>query len=107
MRGRSDRLGPHLPGRPVCTLALSGRRGSVEKLADLNRTGEGKKTPSVKRMAAPPKDVSTGTLSFSHFLLGDIYQRQSKKDLARPEYQEALRINPKNEQAKKALETLK
>jgi tetratricopeptide (TPR) repeat protein len=58
-------------------------------------------------LAAPPKDASIGTLSFTHYLLGDIYERQSKKELARPEYQEALRINAKNEAARKALEALK
>jgi hypothetical protein len=36
-----------------------------------------------------------------------IYERQSKKDAARAEYQSALQFNPKDTNAKKALEALK
>jgi tetratricopeptide (TPR) repeat protein len=58
-------------------------------------------------IAQAPKDASMVNVSFSHYLLGDVHERQGKKDLARQEYQEALRINPKSDVAKKALEGLK
>src|SRR5262245_19434906 len=53
--------------------------------------------------ADQPKDASVPTLSSAHFVLGKVYEAQSKKDAARAEFQAALTINPKNEEAKKAL----
>ena len=44
---------------------------------------------------------------FAHYVLGMIYERQSKKDAARAEYQSALTFNPKHTDAKKALDALK
>ena len=58
-------------------------------------------------LAAPPKDAPTPNLSAAHQWIGDIYSAQSRKDAARAEYQLALQINPKNADAKKALESLK
>ena len=46
-------------------------------------------------------------IGFAHYVLGMIYERQSKKDAARAEYQSALTFNPKNTDAKKALDALK
>ena len=40
-------------------------------------------------------------------VLGMIYERQGKKDVARSEYQTALSLNPRNTDAKKALDALK
>jgi Tfp pilus assembly protein PilF len=36
-----------------------------------------------------------------------VHERQGKRDLARSEYEEAMRLNPRNEDARKALEKLK
>jgi len=58
-------------------------------------------------LSAPPKDAPTPNLSAAHQWIGDIYSAQSRKDAARAEYQLALQINPKNADAKKALESLK
>jgi tetratricopeptide (TPR) repeat protein len=58
-------------------------------------------------LASPPKDAPTITLAGAHHRLGMIYEKQGKKDLARAEYLEAVRINPNNEDAKKALAALK
>ena len=58
-------------------------------------------------LSAPPKDAPPQNLSAAHQWLGDIYGAQSKKDAARAEYQLALQINPKNAEAKKALDGLK
>jgi tetratricopeptide (TPR) repeat protein len=58
-------------------------------------------------LSAPPKESTQANISFGHYLLGDIYQRRTKVAEARVEYQAALSINPKNVEAKKALDALK
>jgi tetratricopeptide (TPR) repeat protein len=58
-------------------------------------------------LADPPKDAPAANTSFAHYVLGMIYDRQAKKDAARAEYQSALSFNPKNTDAKKALDALK
>jgi tetratricopeptide (TPR) repeat protein len=58
-------------------------------------------------LADPPKDAPAVNTGFAHYVLGMIYDRQSKKDAARAEYQLALQFNPKNAEAKKALDALK
>jgi tetratricopeptide (TPR) repeat protein len=58
-------------------------------------------------LAAPPKDAPAQNLSAAHQFLGDIYASQAKKEAARGEYQTALQINPKNTEAKKALDAVK
>lgn len=58
-------------------------------------------------MAAPPKNTPIVTLAGSHHRLGMIYEKQGKKDLARAEYNKALEIDPKSENAKKSLAALK
>jgi tetratricopeptide (TPR) repeat protein len=57
--------------------------------------------------ADQPKDASVPTRSFAHYVMGRIYEAQGKKDLARPEYQQSVSLNPRNEDAKKALANLK
>ena len=62
----------------------------------------------VKRwLEQPPKSAPVPNVSFAHYVLGMAYERQAKKDSARAEYQAALAINPRNTEAKKALDTLK
>ncbi|HEY9226522.1 MAG TPA: tetratricopeptide repeat protein [Gemmatimonadaceae bacterium] len=58
-------------------------------------------------LADQPKDAAPPTVSFAHYALGRIYEQQAKKDAARGEYRVALTVNPKNEDAKKALANLK
>lgn len=77
------------------TIALSGQ--------DLDR-GE---RELLTWLAEPPKDAPVTTMSWAHHFLGVIYEHQGKKDAARSQYQSALSINPKNDDAKKALEALK
>jgi tetratricopeptide (TPR) repeat protein len=57
--------------------------------------------------AQPPKNAPLPTVSIAHYLLGIVYERQTKKDAARAEYQAALTANPNNKDAKKALDALK
>ena len=58
-------------------------------------------------LASAPKDATILTLSFVHYSLGQVYERTARKDAARAEYNEALKINPQNADAKKALDALK
>src|SRR5205085_3526814 len=58
-------------------------------------------------LAAPPKDAPVPNTSFAHYALGRIYEKQRKAEAAHAEYQTAVAINPKNEDAKKALAALK
>jgi tetratricopeptide (TPR) repeat protein len=54
-----------------------------------------------------PKDTPPGNLSNAHWRLGQIYEQTARKELARSEYSEALKLNPRNSNAKRALEALK
>jgi Flp pilus assembly protein TadD len=58
-------------------------------------------------IAAPPLDMNKATLSGAHHRLGMILERQGRKEQARSEYQQALAINPANDNAKKSLAALK
>jgi len=58
-------------------------------------------------MASPPDDATTTTKSGARYRLGMSYEKQGKRDPARVEYEEALRINPRNEDARKSLARLK
>ena len=58
-------------------------------------------------LAAPPVDVQSAALSLVHTRLGTIYEKQGKADSARVEYVEAVRLNDKNLEAKRALDALK
>jgi tetratricopeptide (TPR) repeat protein len=58
-------------------------------------------------LANQPKDAPNVTQSAVHFRLGQILERTGRKDQARPEYAEAVKLNPQNQDAKKALDALK
>jgi tetratricopeptide (TPR) repeat protein len=58
-------------------------------------------------IAKPPDDAVVTTRSGAHYRLGMVYDKQGNRDLARAEYEQALRINARNEDARKALEKLK
>ena len=58
-------------------------------------------------LASPPDDFPPISAASVHYRLGNIYERQGKPDRARVEYVEALRLNPKNEDARKSLAGLK
>ncbi len=46
------------------------------------------------------------TLGNAHWRLGMLYEKQGLKDMARKEYEEALELDPEDQNAKKALENL-
>jgi tetratricopeptide (TPR) repeat protein len=58
-------------------------------------------------LANLPKDVPTVTIAAAHFRLGQIYEKTARRDQAKTEYAEALRINPQHPEAKKAHDALK
>lgn len=58
-------------------------------------------------LANPPKDALPQTLSFVRYHLGQIYEKTARRDAARAEYAEAIRLNDQNADAKKALAALR
>ena len=56
---------------------------------------------------APPPANNVPTLSNAHFRLGSIQERRGDKASARAEYELAVRLDARNEQAKRALSALK
>jgi tetratricopeptide (TPR) repeat protein len=54
-----------------------------------------------------PADASKQNQAVAHFLLGHVAEKQGKKDVAKSEYQQAVTLNPANNEAKKALEGIK
>ena len=56
---------------------------------------------------APPPANNVPTLSIAHFRLGNIQEKRGDKAAARAEYEWAVRLDGRNEQAKKALAALK
>jgi tetratricopeptide (TPR) repeat protein len=58
-------------------------------------------------LANAPKDAPPGNVSNAHWRLGQIYEQTARKNQARSEYNEALKINPRNANAKKSLDALK
>jgi tetratricopeptide (TPR) repeat protein len=57
-------------------------------------------------LAAVPKEANIQTISFVHYSLGQVYERTARKELARAEYNDAIKHNPQNADAKKALGAL-
>jgi tetratricopeptide (TPR) repeat protein len=53
------------------------------------------------------KNEPIASRSNAHWRLGQIYEQTSRKDLARAEYNEALKLNPRNQNAKRSLDALK
>jgi tetratricopeptide (TPR) repeat protein len=75
------------------TAALSGQ--------NLDRGAE-----ALRKYLSAPTPERGATPASAHFRLGMIYEKKGAKDQARREYQTALQLNPKLEDAKKALSAL-
>lgn len=58
-------------------------------------------------LVTPPADAYALTMAGAHYWLGQIAEKRGSKDVAREEYQAALRIDPKNPPARKAMESIK
>jgi tetratricopeptide (TPR) repeat protein len=95
-------LDKRLAAKPDDKAALYGvgRLGAVSGL-HMDRA----ETALKQYLADPPKQ--NPSLTGAHFRLGQIYQKKGDIKAARQEYETALRIEPKNQDAKKALEALK
>jgi tetratricopeptide (TPR) repeat protein len=57
-------------------------------------------------LAKPPKDTRSASLAGAHHRLGQIYNKRGRLDAARFEYEEAIRLDPKNEDARTSLAAL-
>ena len=57
-------------------------------------------------LATPPKDARAASVAGAHHRLGQIYQKRGRLDAARAEYDEAVRLDPKNEDARTSLASL-
>jgi tetratricopeptide (TPR) repeat protein len=62
---------------------------------------------ALKMLLASPTPESGPSPAGLHYRLGQIYEKKGAKDLAREEYRAALQLNPKHQDAKKALAGLK
>lgn len=58
-------------------------------------------------LANPPKNAPRTSLAGAHHRLGQIYEKKGRRDDARSEYEEAVRINPRNDDAKKSLAAIR
>jgi tetratricopeptide (TPR) repeat protein len=90
------------------------RPGELGTLYQVGRLGaiSGKFLPraeaSLKRwMAAPPPDATATQRVSAHWRLGQIYEQTGRRELARGEYQAALKRDPGHREAKAALEKMR
>jgi tetratricopeptide (TPR) repeat protein len=60
-----------------------------------------------KFFLANAKEAAPASLSSAHWRLGMIYEKTARKEMARAEYQEALKLWPHNTNAKRSLDALK
>jgi tetratricopeptide (TPR) repeat protein len=93
-----DRIAARLPSEGNIPLAVA--RVAYLSGEQLPRGEEAAK----QWIANPPKNASVNSQAAAHLRLGNIYEKTNRKELARAEYEKALRLNPKLEDAKKALE---
>jgi tetratricopeptide (TPR) repeat protein len=87
--------------------AVNARLNIGITLAQANQNADRAEREIRQWIEEAPKDASPQNVSAAHYFLGLVYERQSKRDAARTEYQTALAANPKNEDAKRALDALK
>ena len=63
---------------------------------------------AVKRwLGNPPVQANNDTRAVAHLRLGQIYEKTARRDLARAEFEQALRLNPKLDEANKALDAVR
>ena len=58
-------------------------------------------------LASPPTDAHATMIAGAHYWLGQIAEKRGAKDAARDHYRTALKINPKAQLARQALDALK
>lgn len=91
---------------------LKQKPGDMPALFGIGRTGaiSGQQLDRAEKalksyLASPPATNPIPPASI-HFRLGMVYEKEGKKDIARAEYNTALLLNPKLEDARKALKAL-
>jgi pentatricopeptide repeat protein len=96
-----DQARPRVPGEANVDL-------SIARVAFVSGEQLAKGEEAAKRwIANPPKDASVTAQSVAHLRLGNIYEKTGRREPARAEYEKATALNPKNEEAKKALESIR
>ena len=96
-----DRVAARVPSEHMVPMRIA--RVAVSSGEQLPRAEE-----IVKRwIANPPATATSGNKATAHFRLGQVYEKTGRSAQARAEYEQALRINPKLEDAKKSLDALK
>lgn len=58
-------------------------------------------------LAAPAPDAPAPTIALAHYYLGKLAEKRGAREVARVQYQNALKINPKSRLSRQALEALK
>ncbi len=96
-----DRLSARLPAEQSVALVIA--RVAYLSGEQLSRGEESAK----QWLANPPKNVGVNSQAMGHLRLGNIYEKTSRKELARTEYERALRLNPRLDEAKKGLEAVR
>ena len=96
-----DRIAARVPGEMNLPL-------SVARVAYLSGEQLPRGEEAVKRwIANPPREATITSRAVAHLRLGNIYEKTGRRELARSEYERALSVNPKLEDAKKALDNVK
>ena len=95
-----DRVVAHAPSETNVLLA-------VARVAYLSGEQLARGEDAAKHwIANPPQEASFNSQATAHLRLGNIYEKTGRKELARAEYESALRLNPKYGEAKKARDGL-
>ena len=96
-----DRLKAHMPSEGNVDLTIA-------RVAYVSGEQLAKGEAAAKHwIASPPKEATVNTHATAHLRLGQIYEKTARKELARAEFEKALSLNPKNEDAKKGLDSVK
>jgi len=80
---------------------------AVGRTASLSGQNLDQGEQALKTYLASPTPERGPAPAHVHYRLGTIYEKKGAKDLAREEYRTALQLNPRHEDAQKALATLK
>lgn len=81
---------------------------AVARIAILSGQQLDRREDAVKRwMANPPKDANANLKAVAHYRYASILEQTGRRDLARTEYERSLALNPKLEDARKAVDRLR
>lgn len=98
--GVADRMARALPGAPVAQYVVGRLAAESGEQLDRGAAALAQYLQTTPRAGDPP-------LAVAHWRLGAIYERQAKNNVARAEYDAALRLDPKLAGAREALSKLR